>query len=128
MSSFIWIDPVGGTMAKAKFVFFVPVRDNNGRPLQAEIDDLELDMTIRFVGWTFQGYVRGFYRMSDGSPSMDVSASYFVTMERSRLDELIEVLRIFVNKTTQEAIYLEVHDNIEFLFVKRGHNHDPTGN
>ena len=106
-------------MAKAKFVFFVPVRDNNGRPLQAEIDDLEMDMTIRFVGWTFQGYVRGFYRMADGTASMDVSASYFVTMERSRFDELIHVLQDFINKTLQEALYLEIHDNIEFLFVTR---------
>lgn len=48
-------------MAKVKFVFFVPVKDNNGRPLQAEIDDLEMDLTIHFVGWTFQGYVRGYY-------------------------------------------------------------------
>jgi hypothetical protein len=115
-------------MAKAKFVFFVPVRDNDGRPLQAEIDDLEMDMTIRFVGWTFQGYVRGYYRMADGTPSMDVSASYFVTMDRSRADELVQVLKAFINKTLQEAIYLEIHDNIEFIFITRGTGHDPTTN
>ena len=104
-------------MAKAKFVFFVPVKDNNGRPLQAEIDDLEMEMTIRFVGWTFQGYVRGFYRMADGTASMDISASYFVTMERPRESELVEVLRVFLSKTFQEALYLEIHENIEFRFI-----------
>ena len=56
---------------------------------------------------------------------MDVSASYFVRMERSRMNEVIEVLRIFINKTSQEALYLEIHENIEFLFVTRGTGHDP---
>lgn len=112
-------------MAKVKFVFFVPVKDNNGRPLQAEIDDLEMDLTIHFVGWTFQGYVRGYYRMADGTPCMDVSASYFIAMERSRLDELVGILQTFVNKTCQEALYLEIHDKIEFRFVTRGIGHDP---
>lgn len=113
-------------MARAKFVFFIPIRDNNGRPLQAEIDDLEMDLTIHFVGWTFQGYVRGFYRMSDGTPSMDVSASYFVGMERERESELVEILRTFLGKTLQEAIYLEIQDNIDFRFVTRGQGHEPT--
>jgi hypothetical protein len=115
-------------MAKVKFVFFVPVKDNNGRPLQAEIDDLEMDLTIRFVGWTFQGYVRGFYRMADGTPCMDVSASYFISSERSRLDELVGVLQTFINKTLQEALYLEIHENIEFRFITRGSGNESTTN
>lgn len=115
-------------MAKVKFVFFVPVKDNNGRPLQAEIDDLEMDLTIHFVGWTFQGYVRGYYRMSDGTPCMDVSASYFISAERSRLDDLVQVLQAFINKTIQEALYLEIQDNIEFRFITRGPRNEPSTN
>jgi hypothetical protein len=117
-----------GKMAKVKVVFFVPVKDNDGRPLQAEIDDLEMELTIHFVGWTFQGYVRGYFRMADGTPSMDVSASYFIGMERSRLDEVVAILQNFINKTLQEALYLEIHDNVEFRFVTRGSGHDPATN
>src|SRR5579871_1371423 len=115
-------------MGKVKADFFVPVKDNDGRTLQAEIDDLEMDMTIRFVGWTFQGYVRGNYQMADGTRCMDVNASYFVVMERSRIDQLIEILRVFLGKTLQESIYLEIHENIEFRFITRGSGHDASRN
>ena len=107
--------------------FFGRIRDSLTRTKQQIVgrfeaivqraDDLEMDLTIHFVGWTFQGYVRGYYRMADGKPCMDVSASYFIAMERSRIDELVEILKTFINKTLQEALYLEIHDNVEFRFI-----------
>ena len=75
---------------------------------------------------TFQGYVKGYYRMADETPCMDVNASYFIAMERPRIDELVEILQTFINKTLQEALYLEIHDNVEFRFIKRGGGHDPA--
>ena len=66
--------------------------------------------------------------MADGTASMDVSASYFIAVERNRLSELLEILQTFIGKTQQEALYVEVHENIEFLYVTRGTNHDPSRN
>ncbi len=109
-----------------KVVFFVPVKDNDGRPLQAEIDDLEMELIITFVGWTFQGYVKGYYRMLDGSRSIDVNASYFIVIEESRLGELIAILEGFLKGTLQEAIYLEIQRNLEFRFITRGHSDDAS--
>ncbi len=115
-------------MAKVKVTFFVPIRDNDGRPLQAEIDDLEMELIVTFVGWTFQGYVKGSYRMSDGGRSLDVNASYFIVIEESRLNELVAILEAFLNETMQEALYLEIQRDFEFKLITRGQNDDaPTG-
>lgn len=104
-------------MTKVKAVFFVPTVDNDGRELDAEIDDLEMELTLTFAGWTCQGYVQGKYKMADGSHADDVNASYFVVFEESRIHELKEILRAFKKKTLQEAIYLEIHRDVEFHLI-----------
>ena len=68
-------------MAKVKAVFYLPLRDNNGRRLAAEIDDVEMELFVRFVGWTHEGFVKGVWRMADGSRSVDESAAYSVAMD-----------------------------------------------
>src|ERR1017187_4850461 len=105
-------------MAKVKAVFFIPTADNDGRLLDAEIKDLEMELTVTFTGWTCQGYVEGQYMMSDGTSTGDINASYFVVFEESRIQELMDILRAFKAKTLQEAIYLEIHRNVEFYFIK----------
>lgn len=107
-------------MAKVKAVFFIPSNDNDGRSLEAEIKELEMELTLNFAGWTCQGYVAGQYRIADGSCTSDVNASYFAVLEETRINELEEILQGFIEKTQQEAIYLEIHRNVEFRFVKRG--------
>src|SRR4051794_10467767 len=100
-------------MPIVKVAFFVPIKDNDGRPLQAEIDDLEMELITIFVGWTFQRYVRGYYRKMDGTRCMDVNASYFIALDESRINELENILHSFLSKTLQEALYLEIHDKVE---------------
>ena len=105
-------------MSQVKAVFYLPLQDNDGRDLTAEAEVVKTELYIRFAGWTFMGYVKGAYRMLDGSQSLDESAAYLVVLEEDRLVELEQVLREFKSKTTQEAIYLEVQRDVETRFVR----------
>jgi hypothetical protein len=98
-------------------VFYLPLQDNDGRDLTVEIEDLRMELYLRFAGWTFLGYVKGAYRMADGTQSQDVSASYMVILDEARLPELEHVLRDFKGKTLQETIYLEIQRDVEVRFV-----------
>jgi hypothetical protein len=104
-------------MARVKVLFYLPLKDNDGRDLSAEIDDTEMELYVRFVGWTFQGFIKGAYRMADGTQSVDESASYVVILEESRVLEIEEVLRDFKGKTLQEFIYLEIQHNVDVRFI-----------
>jgi len=52
-------------------VFYVPLKDNDGRDLAAETEELKTELYVRFVGWTFLGYGKGAWRMADGSQALD---------------------------------------------------------
>jgi hypothetical protein len=104
-------------MAQVKAVFFIPIKDNDGRELTAEKDDLEMELFIRFVGWTFLGIVQGAYRMKDGTKAIDEHRAYAIILDESRLPEVEEVLCQFKAKTTQEAIYLEVQYHVVLKLV-----------
>jgi hypothetical protein len=104
-------------MAQVKAVFFIPIKDNDGRELTAEKDHLEMEMFVRFVGWTFLGIVQGAYRMAGGARAVDEHRAYMVVLDEARLPEVEEVLREFKAKTKQEAIYLEVQYHVVVKFV-----------
>jgi hypothetical protein len=104
-------------MSQVKALLFIPVQDNDGRDLTPEIDELRVELFIRFDGWSSLGYVQGAYRMADGTPSLDVSESYVVVLDESRVPELESLLRDFKSKTLQEAIYLEIQRDIEVRFI-----------
>src|SRR5262245_21263527 len=70
-------------MAKVKATFFVPLIDNDGRALDDEIDALEMELHVHFVGWTLLGYVRGGYQMADGTRRLDDSCSRGVAHRRT---------------------------------------------
>jgi hypothetical protein len=73
---------------------------------------------VRFVGWTFLGYVKGAYRMADGTQALDESGAYTVLLDEARLAELEQVLRDFKGKTQQEALYLEIQRDVEVRFLR----------
>jgi hypothetical protein len=104
-------------MARLKTVFYLPLSDNDGRDLTSEIEALLTELYVRFMGWSFVGYVKGTYRMADGTRSLDVSGSYSLILDEAQLPELEQLLREFKNKTLQEAIYFEVHRDVEIRFV-----------
>ncbi len=104
-------------MATVKALFYLPLRDNDGRSLADEIGDLEVDLFVRFAGWTFQGYVKGAYRMADGTRALDESATYFVVLDEARIGELEQALRDFKARTQQEAIYLEIRRDVDVRFI-----------
>lgn len=74
-------------------------------------------MFVEFGGWTFQGYVRGAYRMAEGAQALDASAAYFVVLDEVRLPDLEAILLDFKSKTQQEAIYLEIRRDIDIRFL-----------
>jgi hypothetical protein len=104
-------------MGQLKALYYVPLKDNDGRELKAEIEDLRTELHVRFVGWTFLGYVKGTYRMADGSQALDESEAYVVALDETRVEELEKVLLDFKSKTLQEALYLEIQRDVDVRFV-----------
>jgi hypothetical protein len=105
-------------MGQVKALFYIPLRDNDGRDLTVETEELRMELYLRFVGWTFLGFVKGAYRMADGTQALDESGAYVVVLDESRLPELEQALLAFKSKTTQEAIYLEIQRQVEIRFLK----------
>lgn len=104
-------------MARLKTLFYLPLRDNDGRDLTSETEALLAELYVRFMGWSFVGYVKGTYRMADGTQSLDVSGSYSLVLDEAQLPELEQLLREFKSKTLQEAVYFEIHRDVEIRFV-----------
>jgi hypothetical protein len=104
-------------MAQLKALFYIPLRDNDGRSLATETQDLQAELYLRFVGWTFMGYVKGAFRMADGTQALDESGAYVVILEEARVPELEQVLREFKSKTLQEAIYLEIQRHVDVRLI-----------
>ena len=103
-------------MARVKATFYLPVKDNGGRDLQAEIASVEDRCFEEFGGWTMSGYFRGTWRMQTGERALDTSAVYQVILEEMELVTLEKILLSFKANTNQEAIYFEVdRDVVRFL-------------
>lgn len=100
-----------------KVLFYLPLRDLDGRNLAGEIAQLEQEIFVAFSGWSFQGYVKGAYAMADGSHAIDESAAYFVVLDEVRVDDLIDLVQDFKSKTLQEAIYFEVQRDVDVRFL-----------
>jgi hypothetical protein len=104
-------------VAQVKTLFYLPLRDNDGRELRAEIAAVELELVTRFGGWTLIGVVKGMYMMADKTPVHDESNAYVVVTDDGRVPEIETILRDFKAKTTQEAIYFEVQYNTDVRFL-----------
>lgn len=104
-------------MSTIKALFYLPLRDNDGRDLSTEIEAARDELFIRFGGWTFQGYMQGAFRMPDGTQSLDVNAAYVVVLDETRLPELEEILRNFRDEADQAAIYLEMQRDVEMRLI-----------
>jgi hypothetical protein len=104
-------------VAQVKAILFLPLRDNDGRDLTAERDEVENSLFMHFDGWTGLGVVQGAYRMLDGAKAVDHHFAFAILLDESRLPELEAIARTFKSKTTQEAIYLEVQYDVEVRFI-----------
>jgi hypothetical protein len=104
-------------MAQVKALFYIPIKDNDGRSLATETQELQTELYVRFVGWTFLGYVKGAFRMADGRQALDESGAYVIILEEARIPELEQVLRDFKSRTKQEAIYLEIQRDVVIRFI-----------
>lgn len=104
-------------MARVKATFYLPVKDNEGHDLQAEIAAVEDRCFEEFDGWTMSGYFRGTWRMQTGEQALDTSAVYQIILEEDELPKLEQILLGFKAQTSQEALYLEVDRDIEVRFL-----------
>jgi hypothetical protein len=107
----------GEPMTQVKLVFYLPLRDNDGRTLYAEIADAEQELFNRFAGWTMVGVVKGMYMMADKTPAFDEGNAYELVTEDTRVSEVETILLAFKARTTQEAIYFEIIRNTEVRFL-----------
>lgn len=105
-------------MATVKAVFYLPLRDSDGRSLKNERKELLAELYDYFDGWTSERLVTGVYRMAHGSRAFDVSAKYAVIMDEGRVKELEDLLRAFKKNTLQEAIYLEIQRHVDIHFIR----------
>ena len=105
-------------MAQVKLVFFLPIRDNDGRELTAERSELEDELYLHFLAWTKLGIVQGAYRMSDGTRMVDEHQAYAILLDEILVPDVEDVLRRFKAKTLQEAMYLEVQYNVEIRLIR----------
>ena len=55
--------------------------------------------------------------MAEGTQALDESAAYVLILDESRIPELEHLLRDFKRKTLQEAIYLEIHRDVDIRLI-----------
>jgi hypothetical protein len=104
-------------MADVKAYFLLPTKDNDGRDLTADIEQVRKELWQRFSAFTNEGQVEGVFRMADGSLSIDVSEKYAVIIDEAAIEELEQILRRFKEKTLQEKIYLEIQHHVDFRLI-----------
>jgi hypothetical protein len=104
-------------MATVKATFYLPLKDNDGRSLAAEIQGVRGDLWTRFMAYTFEGHVEGVYLMADGTQARDVSEKYSLLLDEARLPDVEQILLAFKGRTRQEKMYLEIQHGIEFRLV-----------
>ncbi len=104
-------------MKHVKATYYLPLADNDGRSLAAEIAEVEDAVFDSFGSWTLSGFFKGVWRMESGERKFDTSAVYVVILERSQVEKLRAILMRFKQKTVQEAIYLEILEGVELTLV-----------
>ena len=104
-------------MANVKATFYLPLKDNVGRDLGAEISQVEDRCFIEFGGWTQLGFFKGAWRMVDGERRFDTCAVYSILLPASRIVDLELILCDFKVAALQEAIYLEIEHQVDVRFL-----------
>jgi hypothetical protein len=104
-------------MGDIKATFLLPVRDNDGRDLADEIQNVRLQLWLRFFAYTSEGQVQGVFQMADGSQASDFSEKIWVIIEESRVPDLEGMLRDFKSRTLQEKIFLEIAHHVEIRLI-----------
>jgi hypothetical protein len=61
-------------MAQGKATFLLPLKDNEGRDLAEDLEEVETACFIAFGAWSFSGYIKETWRMEAGDRKQDTSA------------------------------------------------------
>lgn len=104
-------------MSSVKATFFLPLRDNDGKDLSQQIEEVEDECFLAFGAWTLSGFFKGAWRMGTGERRIDTSAAYMIVLRSDQIEELEEILRRFKAKTSQEAIYLEIEHDVDLRLI-----------
>lgn len=90
-----------------KIMFLLPVRDNQGKSFpQRDYTAIEEDLLRIAGGYTFQGIVKGAFRLADGRISREASRQYFVTSPQP--EAIRRILADAARRFSQEALYSEI--------------------
>ena len=91
-----------------KFLFLVPLLDNEGQPFPAsEWDWMTDELVVRFGGWSLDGRVEGAWRDDTGHVYRDASVRYSVAIEEAKVAELFGFLGDVKARFRQLALYVE---------------------
>src|SRR5262245_22827276 len=104
-------------MATVKAILLLPVKDNDGRGLAAEIQEVRTRLWVAFAAYTDEGVVEGIFRMTDGSPALDNSRKITLFLDESAIAELEAILLDFKRQTIQEKMYLEIQHAVELRLI-----------
>lgn len=91
-----------------KFLFLVPLLDNEGQPFPASDWDWLIDeLVVRFGGYSLDGKVKGAWRDDTGHVYHDSSNRYCVAVEAPKAAELFGFLGEVKARFRQLALYVE---------------------
>lgn len=92
-----------------KFLFLVPLSDNEGQPFgTSEWDWLCDELVIRFGGWSLDGKIEGAWRDPvSGRVYRDSSYRYVVVVEQTAVPGFLAFMADVKARFRQEALYVE---------------------
>lgn len=106
-----------GIMRQVKATFYLPLYDNDGRSLAAEISSVEDQCYEAFGAWTAAGFFKGAWRMKSGYQKVDACAVYVIVVDEEQISAVENILREFKSHTSQEAIYLEIDRDVDLRLI-----------
>ena len=114
-SAFWTTAPIGADrFVEARFL--VPLEDNHGVAFEASrFEWLEEELAQRFGGYTLEGEFDGGWR-DDKRLIKERSRRYLVAIQRSRVSELLQFLRLVKKEFHQKSLYVSfTHGEVVFL-------------
>lgn len=97
--------------------FFIPIRREGSRKLHtaAAWKTLERGLFDTFGGWTYRGFIKGYWRKHNGKRVYDKSRFYELAAEPKGIRTLKTTLRRAKRLFRQDAIYLVSFGKAELL-------------
>jgi hypothetical protein len=91
-----------------KFILLIPLRYNDGRPVPEQVIATFQEHLFRLGGgFTVAGFVRGEYRMEDGTRQIDECLQVWIGIPEESYPEFRQLVGKLGAELGQESMYLE---------------------